>query len=215
MALTGSTIPTRGPLMPLLALGALGLAVVVWFVPIPRPKLKPVQPVVAPAPATETEQPPEAVAAAEDWSELTPNFESLREKAPEVAVVTGEEPEQPIAPPQVTTPPLDWHYRGSITGPGGVAALVATPSGQKFVFVGQLLRDDSNPGGPKVSILEITPEFILVKRGDDEEQINHEVIATSPSDRAMNAGTITPYDGTIQPGGPAEMEKLRRKNRPK
>lgn len=170
-----SPITSKGPLMPILTIAAVGLAGLVWIVPLPilrapEPPAPPPAPLVE-APKPETIEPRVKV---EEWGAIASALEGLREKAPEPATAETTGIEAPVAQvePLPTIPPLGWQFKGTIDGPGSSAALVTLADGRsRFVFVGQRLDDPSNPGGPKVVILEVGTEYLLVSRGDVEEKL--------------------------------------------
>jgi hypothetical protein len=170
-----SPITSKGPLVPILTMAAAGLCALVWIVPLPMlkapvaPKPPPARPVEAPK--TESSAP---LVKAEEWEPLVEPLDSLREKAVEPAVADTSATEVPVAPTQEVPrmPPLAWQFKGTIDGPGSRAALVMLSDGRsRFVFVGQELEDQSNPGGPMVVIREIAVDFMLVARGDVEERL--------------------------------------------
>ncbi|MBL8744781.1 MAG: hypothetical protein JNK58_00335 [Phycisphaerae bacterium] len=170
-----SPIPTKGPVMPALAISALVLAVLVWIVPLPilrapQPPPPPPEPVVeTPKPAVEAPK-----ARVEEWVTLASSLEGLREKAPESPApdpAATKMAEAPVTPIQ-TVSPLGWQFKGTIDGPGSSAALVTLADGRsRFVFVGQHLPDPSNPEGPWIVIREIASDHMVVSRGETEESL--------------------------------------------
>lgn len=177
---SGSTpIPTRGPLMPILAIGAAVLAGAVWIVPLPilKPPQAPLAPTQPPVVLPTGEQTAPQPAATEEWAPLTAGLEALREKLPEVPVaeVVNNDPkidtlQPPTAPAGMA--PLGWSFKGTIDGPGSMAALVTFPDGKsRFVFVGQQLPDMNNPAGKPAIVREIAHEYILVDRNGTEDRV--------------------------------------------
>lgn len=194
--MTGGTSPitTKGPLVPILTMAAAGLCALVWIVPLPilrppaAPKPPPARPVEAPKTASS-----EPLVKAEEWEPLIEPLDSLREKAIEPPVADTGVTEVPVAPVQEAPrmPPLAWQFKGTIDGPGSRAALVTLSDGRsRFVFVGQQLEDQSNPGGPLVVVLEIEVDYMLVARGDVEERL--------PLQKSELA---TPFEGRISTVG--------------
>lgn len=163
----------RAAMLPVMAAGAMGVAALALVVPIPTPTKPVIAPVEAPKPADPAPAPADETATGESWSALVEPLAKLTDKFEEqpVAAPTEEPTEsaEPVQPQQQSSlPPLSWRYKGSIQGPGSMAALVVTGSGSRLVFVGMRLLDETDPGGPGISVKEITSEAVVLdRRGQD------------------------------------------------
>jgi hypothetical protein len=162
----------RPALLPVAAVGALALVAAAFIVPMPKataPVLVAPEP-PAPAPTTTAG---ETAAPVDPWSSLTDTLAKLTD--PPVETAPTETPEAqvaeastPAAVPQPMLPPLSWRYKGTLEGPGSVAALIMTPSGSRIVFEGMSLSDDADPSGPGVTIKSISlQEMVVDRRGQD------------------------------------------------
>ncbi len=170
-----SPIPTRGPLMPILAVASLALAGLVWVVPLPFLNVPPSPEPPPPPPSEATDaQPTRPTVPEESWEPLTEVLEGLREK-----IAQPPTPDQPTidTTPQMVerqaTPPLAWIFRGTIDGPGSRAALITLDDGKsRFVFEGQRLPDSADPSGRPITIKEIGNDYLLLIRADKEERLH-------------------------------------------
>lgn len=162
----------RPALLPVAAVGALALVGAAFIVPMPKataPVLVAPEP-PAPAPTTTPEN---AAAPVDPWSSLGETLAKLTD--PPVEVTPEQTPEAqvaqstaPAAIPQPMLPPLSWRYKGTLEGPGSVAALIMTPSGTRIVFEGMSLSDDADPSGPAITIKSISlQEMVVDRRGQD------------------------------------------------
>lgn len=174
---------------------AAGLAVAVWFIPLPE-TARPTEPVrVGPAPNTANAGSIQPVGPTpnHDWGSLARILNTLRDPI-EVVDTTIPPPEPPRA-----DPPPAYRYLGMVsTASGQTAALLDLGNGQqRFVAVGDVLRD---PGRDDVIVKEITASEVVFQRGVVTTTIQREQAgreASSPS------GTRRPNQ---QPSGRPDAE---------
>lgn len=193
-----ASISTRTPVMTVLAVTSLIVAGIAFFAPLPF--LKP------PAPPSPPPAPPPVAAAVPDsqsvkieakpWAPLAISLDAFREKsaeppAPTTAPVTDASQNQP--PPTPSLPPLSWTYKGTIDGPGSRAALVLMPDGKaRFVFTGQKLPDQNNPGPGRVTIVEISDSELVVDREGTQERVPIQRSELNDPSRSQ-ASSASPY----------------------
>jgi hypothetical protein len=156
-------------MLPAMAAGAVGFAVLAMVIPIPAPSKPDIAPPEAPSAAAPAAAAPEAAKPVESWAELGESLGKLTDKVAETAVATNQPEEtkaaEPAAQPQQSAlPPLSWRYKGTIQGPGSIAALVITATGSRLLFVGMRLSDEHDPAGPGVVVKEITSEAVVLDR---------------------------------------------------
>lgn len=160
----------RSAMLPAMAAGAVGFAVLALVIPIPVPSKPVITPPEQQKPAAPTTPTADAAKPAESWADMAESLAKLTDKVAESAVATNqgaEEAKQAVPesqPQQSSLPPLSWRYKGTIRGPGSIAALVITASGSRLLFVGMRLSDEHDPAGPGVLVKEITGEAVVLDR---------------------------------------------------
>lgn len=182
MSSTRLTSSGWGRSAPLLTIAALVLVGLVYVTPLGflsggARAVRPIEELLLslPVPPSTKIKPEDTLVKPEDWSSLAAGLEALREKAPEIAPPLGGTTEPngvPPGPPQPPpTPPLAWKYRGFIQEPGRLVALVQINASQRFLVEGQLLPDDSSPGGSGIRVLTISRSLLIVDRNGKNEEI--------------------------------------------
>ena len=181
MSKRSPTSNSRTALAPVLAAVALGLVAIALVVPMPSPT--PPEITAPPEPGGPNTGPPpvpaEPAPTPDLWSSLAPKLDALVEmpQQPEAtAVVEAAQPmPETAAAPVSMLPPLTWRFKGTVEGPGSIAALIINATGQsKLVFEGARITDEADPSGDGVLIREITKDHILVERKGQESTINYE-----------------------------------------